>query len=95
MRQNLFYKSILVGACVGGALSLIHPQTRAALSKNISKAKRDILYVSTHPSEIAHRCSQGVNTAVAVTSQTLDLTIHLATQFELLVDEFEKKRIHK
>lgn len=91
MRQSLFYKSILVGACVGGALSLIHRQTRTALSKNINEAKRGIVYVSTHPSEIVQRCSQTMNSAVALTTQTLDLTIHLATQFELLIDEFEKK----
>lgn len=46
-----FWKSVFVGAIVGGAISLVNGETRKAVVHNIQKGYKELTYCLKHPNE--------------------------------------------
>ncbi|MBB6447354.1 YtxH domain-containing protein [Bacillus benzoevorans] len=53
MSGSKFWKGVLLGAVVGGALSLFDRQTRTTVVGNCLKTKEKITYYAKHPDEAA------------------------------------------
>jgi len=62
--KNLFFKGVFFGALVGGALSLLHKETRRDVMNASKKTINQIKYVVTHPVETAEKIQYKVTNFV-------------------------------
>ncbi|MEH7302603.1 YtxH domain-containing protein [Neobacillus drentensis] len=54
-KKNQFWRSMLIGAIAGGAISLLDKPTRQAMKENVLKTSKKVSYIARNPGEIADK----------------------------------------
>jgi len=55
MKKTIFTKSVIIGAVIGGALSLLHKPTREEVVHKVSTASKTIYHYATSPEEMVEK----------------------------------------
>lgn len=54
-KENKFWKGMLLGALAGGALSLLHKQTRQEMKENVVNVSNRVGYIVKNPGEVTRK----------------------------------------
>ena len=55
MKKTYFTKSVIIGAVVGGVLSLLHKPTREEVFQKVNAASKTIYHYATSPDEMVEK----------------------------------------
>ncbi len=61
MSKNIFFKGVFLGALVGGAVTLLHKETRKEVTDVSKKTVQKIKHVVCHPIETVEQIQSQVN----------------------------------
>ncbi|SDC06207.1 hypothetical protein SAMN05421734_10443 [Pelagirhabdus alkalitolerans] len=89
MKRSFIGQGVLLGAVIGGLLSLTHPSARKELKQITSKGKNATRYVIEHPTGVVKNVNDQLTNVLDVTSHSLDLTIDVLNQVEKWIQQYE------
>ncbi len=92
IKGNLLVKGIVVGAVIGGSLTLLDRETRERIVIKAKRANHKLTYFRQHPSdfvaEINHQY-QAVSTKVL---RGFDTTSHLMSEIQNVIDQTDENQ---
>ncbi|CQR47279.1 hypothetical protein BN1058_01587 [Paraliobacillus sp. PM-2] len=91
MKKNLLAKGIIVGAVVGGALTLFDPDTRMMVNQKLKKVNRKTTYFMHHPSDFIAEIRnqyQSVSTSII---RGFDTSVYFINEFQKIMDQTDIK----
>lgn len=94
MGKGLLYKGMVVGAVVGGAITLLDRSTRKEVIIGLNKTKNKTFYYMNHPSvymgHVRKQCESATNSIL----DGMNTTIKLINKVQETLEETENKSIN-
>ncbi|WP_182201471.1 hypothetical protein [Paraliobacillus salinarum] len=92
MKKNLLAKGMIVGAVVGGALTLLDRDTRMSVKGKLKNVNQKTTFFMTHPSDFVSEVRNQYETVSRTMLDGFDTAIALISKFEKTVEQIEEKR---
>ncbi|WP_112179922.1 MULTISPECIES: hypothetical protein [Paraliobacillus] len=93
MAKGLMYKGMLLGAIVGGSITLLDRTTRKEVITGLKKTKNKTFYYLNHPSvymgNLRMQCESATNTLL----DGMNTTIKLINKVQETLEETENKSV--
>lgn len=91
LKNTLLCKGILIGACVGGALTLLNQNTRNKAIANVKCTTSKAHYYLKHPAKALADCDQRFETVTHMVNNSIEFTVTLVDGFQTVIKEIEQR----
>lgn len=91
MRKNLIVKGMVIGAIVGGALTLFDRDTRLSVNQKIKTTNRKTNYYLHHPSEFVAEVRNQYQAISETLIRGIDTTLAYMADIQRMIDQEEQK----
>jgi hypothetical protein len=91
LKKTLLCKGILIGACVGGALTLFDQNTRNQTVATVKCTTSKTRYYLKHPAKALENCDQHFETVTNLVNNSKEFTVTLVDGFQAIIKEVEQR----
>jgi len=86
--KRTFWSSIIVGACIGGLLSLLNQDARRYSKEMVQKTGETVTHYAKNPDETVRVVKDGVQSFNQIVSQNSQSALSALDQVETTVNKF-------